>query len=156
MAVIDAHPDVEKRMDVPKLCQPGPANPMGARAMYLYEGNKTPSTAFTAPISRRYIGEAISSGCIRLTNEDVIDLYKRVKPGAVVMMLAPHQGDSPVKSASRISNHALPLIASAAMVNDLDAVFAFDMEGPRYIFRSVGERWIVGLGEGNGTRKQLP
>jgi hypothetical protein len=31
-----------------------------------------------------------------LTNEDVIDLYKRVKPGTVVVVLAPHQGDSPV------------------------------------------------------------
>jgi hypothetical protein len=35
------------------------------------------------------------SGCIRMTNEDVIDLYKRVKPGTVVVVLEPHQGNSP-------------------------------------------------------------
>ena len=42
-----------------------------------------------------YIGSAISSGCIRMTNEDVIDLYSRVKLGTPVVVLAPSQGDSP-------------------------------------------------------------
>jgi lipoprotein-anchoring transpeptidase ErfK/SrfK len=37
----------------------------------------------------QYIGAAISSGCIRMTNEDVIDLYDRVKMGAIVVVLAP-------------------------------------------------------------------
>ncbi|HTF70235.1 MAG TPA: L,D-transpeptidase, partial [Edaphobacter sp.] len=36
-----------------------------------------------------YIGQAISSGCIRMTNEDVIDLVDRVTPGAIVVVLAP-------------------------------------------------------------------
>ena len=39
--------------------------------------------------------EAISSGCICMTNEDVMDLYKRVTPGTVVVVLGPHQGDPP-------------------------------------------------------------
>jgi len=38
-----------------------------------------------------YIGQAISSGCIRMTNEDVIDLFDRVKQGATVVVLAPGQ-----------------------------------------------------------------
>ena len=48
-----------------------------------------------------YIGQAISSGCIRMTNEDVIDLYNRVKMGAIVVVLAPRQGDSPDQPARR-------------------------------------------------------
>jgi lipoprotein-anchoring transpeptidase ErfK/SrfK len=46
-----------------------------------------------------WIGHAISSGCIRLTNEDVIDLYNRVKTGALVVVLGPKQGPARVASA---------------------------------------------------------
>src|SRR5262249_22301739 len=87
--------DIKKRMDVPNFVSPGPQNPMGARALYLYEGNKDTLYRIHGTNQPEYIGEAISSGCIRMTNEDVIDLYKRVKLGAVVVVLAPHQGDSP-------------------------------------------------------------
>jgi hypothetical protein len=45
-----------------------------------------------------YIGASISSGCIRMTNEDVIDLYSRVKTGTLVVVLEPNQGDSPHNS----------------------------------------------------------
>ncbi len=87
--------EIKKRMDVPNYVGPGPQNPMGARAMYLFEGNKDTLYRIHGTNQPEYIGQAISSGCIRMTNEDVIDLYKRVKPGAVVVVLAPHQGDSP-------------------------------------------------------------
>jgi lipoprotein-anchoring transpeptidase ErfK/SrfK len=40
-----------------------------------------------------YIGQAISSGCIRMTNEDVIDLFNRVKPGTTVVVLASGHGE---------------------------------------------------------------
>jgi lipoprotein-anchoring transpeptidase ErfK/SrfK len=83
------------RLDVPAYVGPGPQNPMGARAMYLYEGNKDTLYRIHGTNQPEYIGQAISSGCIRMTNEDVIDLYKRVKPGTIVVVLAPHQGDSP-------------------------------------------------------------
>ena len=96
--------DIKKRMDVPNYVSPGPQNPMGARAMYLYEGNKDTLYRIHGTNQPEYIGEAISSGCIRMTNEDVIDLYKRVKPGTVVVVLAPHQGNSP----------ASPRVAAAA------------------------------------------
>ena len=87
--------DIKKRMDVPSFVGPGPQNPMGARALYLFEGNKDTLYRIHGTNQPEYIGQAISSGCIRLTNEDVIDLYKRVKQGTVVVVLAPNQGDSP-------------------------------------------------------------
>jgi lipoprotein-anchoring transpeptidase ErfK/SrfK len=69
----------------------GPANPMGARALYLYEGNKDTLYRIHGTNQPEYIGQAISSGCIRMVNEDVIDLFDRVKPGATVVVLPPGQ-----------------------------------------------------------------
>ena len=85
-------PEIKARMHVPDYVSPGPQNPMGARALYLYEGNKDTLYRIHGTNQPEYIGQAISSGCIRMTNEDVIDLYKRVKPGTLVVVLAPHQG----------------------------------------------------------------
>jgi lipoprotein-anchoring transpeptidase ErfK/SrfK len=85
----------KKRFDLPNFVSSGPQNPMGARAMYLFDGNKDTLYRIHGTNQPEYIGQAISSGCIRMTNEDVIDLYKRVKMGTVVVVLAPHQGDSP-------------------------------------------------------------
>jgi lipoprotein-anchoring transpeptidase ErfK/SrfK len=87
--------DIKKRMDVPNYVAGGPANPMGARALYLYANGKDTLYRIHGTNQPEYIGQAISSGCIRLTNEDVIDLYNRVKEGTVVVVLAPNQGDSP-------------------------------------------------------------
>ena len=84
-----------ERLDVPAYVGPGPQNPMGARAMYLFDGRKDTLYRIHGTNQPEYIGQAISSGCIRMTNEDVIDLYKRVKAGTVVVVLAPGQGDSP-------------------------------------------------------------
>jgi lipoprotein-anchoring transpeptidase ErfK/SrfK len=69
----------------------GPANPLGARALYLYEANKDTLYRIHGTNQPEYIGQAISSGCIRMTNEDVIDLFDRVKTGATVVVLAPGQ-----------------------------------------------------------------
>jgi len=66
----------------PARVEGGPANPMGARAMYLFQGSRDTLFRIHGTNQPEYIGEAISSGCIRMTNEDVIDLYKRVKVGA--------------------------------------------------------------------------
>jgi len=68
---------------LPRMVAGGPGNPLGARAMYLggteyrIHGTNDPST----------IGKHVSSGCIRLTNEDVEDIYKRVQIGAKVIVL---------------------------------------------------------------------
>jgi lipoprotein-anchoring transpeptidase ErfK/SrfK len=69
----------------------GPANPLGARALYLYQGNKDTLFRIHGTNQPEYIGQAISSGCIRMTNEDVIDLFDRVRSGATVVVLAPGQ-----------------------------------------------------------------
>jgi len=74
---------------VPDFFPGGPANPMGARALYLYAGNQDTLYRIHGTNQPQYIGAAISSGCIRMTNEDVIDLYDRVKMGAIVVVLAP-------------------------------------------------------------------
>src|ERR1700710_995895 len=69
----------------------GPANPLGARALYLYESNKDTHFRIHRTNQPEYIGQAISSGCIRMTNADVIDLFNRVAPGATVVVLPPGQ-----------------------------------------------------------------
>jgi lipoprotein-anchoring transpeptidase ErfK/SrfK len=73
----------------------GPHNPMGARGMYLFSSNKDTLYRIHGTNQPEYIGAAVSSGCIRMTNEDAIDLYNRVKVGTLVIVLGPHQGDSP-------------------------------------------------------------
>jgi lipoprotein-anchoring transpeptidase ErfK/SrfK len=80
---------------LPSFVGPGPHNPMGARALYLFEDGKDTLYRIHGTNQPEYIGQAISSGCIRMTNEDVIDLYNRVKPGSLVVVIAPQQGDSP-------------------------------------------------------------
>src|SRR5262245_28040400 len=77
----------------------GAANPMGSRALYLYAGGKDTLYRIHGTNQPEYIGHAISSGCIRLTNEDVIDLYNRVKTGALAVVLGPKQGSARVASA---------------------------------------------------------
>jgi lipoprotein-anchoring transpeptidase ErfK/SrfK len=81
----DWHPPaemLERQPDLPEFMEGGPNNPLGARALYLgateyrIHGTAQPWT----------IGQAVSSGCIRLTNEDVIDLYGRAKVGAKVVV----------------------------------------------------------------------
>jgi lipoprotein-anchoring transpeptidase ErfK/SrfK len=90
--------EIKKRLgpEIPDRVAGGPANPMGARGIYLYQGSKDTLFRIHGTNQPELIGQAISSGCIRMTNEDVIDLYQRVKVGAIVVVLAPRQGDSPV------------------------------------------------------------
>jgi lipoprotein-anchoring transpeptidase ErfK/SrfK len=88
----DWYPPVEmiaRQPYLPRFVAGGPGNPLGARAMYLgtseyrIHGTNDPST----------IGKFVSSGCIRLTNEDVADLFDRVDIGTKVVVLsknAPH------------------------------------------------------------------
>ncbi len=74
---------LQRRPDLPSFMAGGPENPLGARAMYLgsslyrIHGSNEPWT----------IGTAVSSGCIRMRNEDVIDLYERVKVGTKVVVI---------------------------------------------------------------------
>lgn len=74
---------LKRRPDLPRHMPGGPENPLGARAMYLgstlyrIHGSNEPET----------IGQAVSSGCIRMLNDDVVDLYERVKVGTRVVVL---------------------------------------------------------------------
>jgi lipoprotein-anchoring transpeptidase ErfK/SrfK len=76
-------PMLKRRPDLPRHMAGGPDNPLGARAMYLgsslyrIHGSNEPWT----------IGTAVSSGCIRMRNEDVIDLYGRVTVGTKVVVI---------------------------------------------------------------------
>jgi lipoprotein-anchoring transpeptidase ErfK/SrfK len=80
----------------------GASNPMGARALYLYTEGQDTLFRIHGTNQPEYIGHAISSGCIRLTNEDVIDLYSRVKMGALVVVLGPTQRAPRISSAGAL------------------------------------------------------
>lgn len=74
---------LKRRPDLPRHMKGGPENPLGARALYLgsslyrIHGSNEPET----------IGQAVSSGCIRMLNDDVVDLYDRVKVGTRVVVV---------------------------------------------------------------------
>ena len=121
----DWHPPAEmvsRQPYLPRFMAGGPGNPLGARAMYLGEteyrihGTNKPDT----------IGKRVSSGCIRLTNEDVVDLYERVKVGAKVIVLPataarrPSQGtppDAAFRSQDPASPSNRPSAANAQMLS---------------------------------------
>ena len=85
-------PDIRARLGpFPDRVPGGPANPLGARALYLFQGKTDTLYRIHGTNQPEYIGQAVSSGCIRMTNEDVIDLFDRVKLGATVTVLAPGQ-----------------------------------------------------------------
>lgn len=65
----------------------GPGNPLGARAMYLYQGKVDTLYRIHGTTQPWSIGKSLSSGCIRLINQDVIDLYNRVPIGTAVHVL---------------------------------------------------------------------
>ena len=66
----------------------GPDNPLGARALYLWQGNKDTLYRIHGTNEPETIGRSVSSGCIRMLNQDVIDLYQRTPLGAKVVVLA--------------------------------------------------------------------
>jgi len=83
-------PEIQARLGpYPARVPGGPANPLGARALYLYEGSKDTLYRIHGTNQPEYIGRAISSGCIRMTNGDIIDLFGRVKMGTTVVVLPP-------------------------------------------------------------------
>jgi lipoprotein-anchoring transpeptidase ErfK/SrfK len=66
--------------------QGGPSNPLGARALYLFEGNRDTLYRIHGPNEPEKIGRAVSSGCIRMRNIDVVDLYNRAGVNAKVVV----------------------------------------------------------------------
>jgi lipoprotein-anchoring transpeptidase ErfK/SrfK len=104
----DWHPPAEmiaRQPYLPRFMAGGPGNPLGARAMYLgsseyrIHGTNDPST----------IGKFVSSGCIRLTNEDVADLFSRVDVGTKVIVLPKH-ADAGVINPGRPAPASRPVV----------------------------------------------
>lgn len=71
---------------IPDMMEGGPGNPLGARALYLYEGEKDTLFRIHGTVEPKSIGRNVSSGCIRMANLDVIDLYDRVPVDAKVVV----------------------------------------------------------------------
>jgi lipoprotein-anchoring transpeptidase ErfK/SrfK len=100
---------IERQPYLPRMTAGGPGNPLGARAMYIggtvyrIHGTNDPTT----------IGKNVSSGCIRLTNEDVTDLYERVKVGAKVIVL-PQTTTAQRKQTQPQTSYAAPVSMQAS------------------------------------------
>jgi lipoprotein-anchoring transpeptidase ErfK/SrfK len=120
----DWHPPAQmiaRQPYLPRFMAGGPGNPLGARAMYLgssdyrIHGTNDPTT----------IGKFVSSGCIRLTNEDVTDLFSRVDVGAKVVVLAknaPHlqaRAEGPVRAAAAPVRPAVTTLSSGRQAMNL-------------------------------------
>jgi lipoprotein-anchoring transpeptidase ErfK/SrfK len=110
---------------LPRFVAGGPGNPLGARALYLgnsqyrIHGTNDPST----------IGHNVSSGCIRLTNQDVIDLFGRVKVGTKVVVLpqtARNVAPSPAR-ATRAPTSSAPTAYAPAATARSESGFAFGL-----------------------------
>ena len=105
---------IERQPYLPRFMAGGPGNPLGARAMYLgnteyrIHGTNAPST----------IGQRVSSGCIRLTNDDVTDLYTRVKVGTRVVVL-PGKPPATTAAAPSAPPAALPPGGQAVVTSPL-------------------------------------
>lgn len=76
----------KNRRRLPKMVKGGPKNPLGARALYLYQGNRDTLYRIHGTNNPASIGHARSSGCIRLLNEEIIDLHQRAQIGAKVIV----------------------------------------------------------------------
>jgi len=121
----DWHPPAEmvaRQPYLPRFMAGGPGNPLGARAMYLgnslyrIHGTNAPDT----------IGQRVSSGCIRLTNEDVTDLFNRVTVGTKVVVL-PDTGRRTVPVASA-EQRPIPMTVRAQA--NAQAHYSYDTPRP--------------------------
>jgi lipoprotein-anchoring transpeptidase ErfK/SrfK len=77
---------LRRRPDLPRHMNGGIENPLGARALYLYRDGKDTMFRIHGTNEPDTIGQAVSSGCIRMMNADVIDLYQRVGTGTRVVV----------------------------------------------------------------------
>ncbi|MBO6894241.1 MAG: L,D-transpeptidase [Roseibium sp.] len=84
--MIAREPELEKYSARNGGMQPGLGNPLGARALYIFQGKVDTLYRLHGTNEPHSIGKAVSSGCVRLINQDVIDLYDRVRPGASIVV----------------------------------------------------------------------
>lgn len=83
--MIDRQPELEPYRDGGQ--SPGLNNPLGARALYIFQDNKDTLYRIHGTPEWNSIGKAVSSGCIRMMNQDVIDLYERVPEGTPIVVI---------------------------------------------------------------------
>jgi len=109
---------LQRQPYLPRFMAGGTGNPLGARAMYLggtiyrIHGTNAPET----------IGGQVSSGCIRMLNEDVVDLYARANVGTKVVVLpATRRADAEFTTRGRLPSEAKPIVAAK------DSVGAFGL-----------------------------
>ncbi|WP_455481659.1 L,D-transpeptidase [Bartonella sp. B35(2025)] len=86
---------------------PGPDNPLGARALYLFKNSQDTLFRIHGSHESWSIGHAMSSGCIRLLNQDIIDLYDRVPVGSRVVVLQNGENTSSILSQQLNVNNKL-------------------------------------------------
>lgn len=86
--MIEREPDTYAKFKDNDYVQPGgPGNPLGARALYLFQGGRDTFYRIHGTTAPNSIGRSVSNGCIRMINEHVMDLYERVPMGAKVTVL---------------------------------------------------------------------
>ena len=78
---------LERQPDLPRFVAGGADNPLGPRALYLYRDGRDLGYRLHGTLEPWSIGSDVSSGCIRMFSEDVIDLYQRCPPGTRVLVL---------------------------------------------------------------------
>jgi lipoprotein-anchoring transpeptidase ErfK/SrfK len=101
--MIERRPDLKARMvklQSGEGMHGGPSNPLGARAMYLWQGDKDTLFRIHGTNEPWTVGHSESSGCIRMINQDAIDLYAKAQPGARVVVLGA-RGAQPVEKLSQ-------------------------------------------------------
>jgi lipoprotein-anchoring transpeptidase ErfK/SrfK len=91
-SMIARQPELEKYREG---MEPGLSNPLGARAVYIFQDGRDTLYRFHGTNEPASIGKAVSSGCIRMFNQDAVDLYDRVQTGAAVVVLGKARPGSP-------------------------------------------------------------
>jgi lipoprotein-anchoring transpeptidase ErfK/SrfK len=131
----DWHPPaemIERQPYLPRMMAGGPGNPLGARALYIggtvyrIHGTNDPTT----------IGKHVSSGCIRLTNDNIIDLFNRVQAGAKVIVLP--QAGAPTREAKaapqRQATVGTAALSAYARADESPARAAWNVIRPRGLY----------------------
>jgi len=85
--MIEREPDLEKWSAENGGMPPGLTNPLGARALYIFQNNIDTLYRVHGSPEASSIGKAVSSGCVRLLNQDIIDLYDRVPTGSPIVVI---------------------------------------------------------------------
>ncbi len=84
--MIRRQPELEEFSAANGGMEPGLNNPLGARALYIFQNGRDTLYRLHGTPEAHTIGKAVSSGCVRFLNHDIIDLYERVRPGARILV----------------------------------------------------------------------